>query len=94
MQLRQTPAGVHGWFLLQDGGGSPLVLPPEECRVAVVSPDDKRCFSPVVHPGRQRGMYFFQVPSTFLAQPGDYTVGMMVPRHRVTPLVRKFHVVH
>lgn len=94
MEFRRTPDGMHGWFMAQGRQGQPLDVRPEDFRVAVVTPDGTSCRSPVVRKGRVPGMFLFAIPDAFLTQAGDYTVGITVPRHRVAPVVRKFHVVH
>lgn len=80
--------------MVQGHHGKPLPVPPEDFRVAVVSPDDKRCLNPVVRKGRVPGMFLFAIPETFLTTAGDYTVGITAPQHRISPMVRKVHVVH
>jgi hypothetical protein len=85
---------MHGWFMAQGRQGQPLDIPPEDFRVAVVTPDGTHCRSPVVQKGRIPGMFLFAIAADFLAQAGDYTVGILAPRHKILPVVRKFHVVH
>ena len=93
MQFKRTRDGVHGWFMVQDATGQPSAIPASDFAVAVVDPKDTRCLNPAVVPGAHPGMFLFSVPESFLVDEGDYTVGLAAPGHRVSSVMRKFHVV-